>query len=101
MAPVQTEGAEARKTGNATAAPQAQENAVIPNETTAINTDPAEHTAAEQAVINSSGGINQVLNVESSPQPTPEAPLDPVASAQSDTTISQPSNAVKSEEFST
>ncbi|MBQ9460208.1 MAG: hypothetical protein IJU66_09800, partial [Oscillospiraceae bacterium] len=265
LTPAQTEGVEARKTSNATAAPQAQENAAIPKETTAVNTDPAEHTAAEQTVINeyqngvdgrflswinrawaafaggdisaakmkfvlgavtdyaadaikaesgvdvdgyqhmidgsalrhidarhgengehdttmrnaediarmayvlnnfdsctistdksgnprrssrymdknnrpapvvifskkvdgtyyiveavpdgaakklhifsaymdennSSGGINQVLNVESSPQPTPEAPLDPVASAQSDITISQPSNAVKSEEFST
>lgn len=42
-----------------------------------------------------SGSINQELNMkdESSPQPTPEAPLDPVASA--DSSISQPGENVK------
>ena len=43
-----------------------------------------------------SGGVNQELNMENaSPQPTPEAQLDPVASAQSNNNLTQPPSPVK------
>lgn len=47
---------------------------------------------------NSSGSVNQVPNMGNPPQPTPEAPLGPVAPAQDNNIVAQQSNDVKSEQ---